>query len=161
MKVIIIRHGSAFPVSKNFSEEDRPLTEKGYIETKKMGKYYSRFNIKFDEIWVSPYIRAIQTKDNIFFQEIYDKQIILDELKPKEKPEPILKLIKSGYNETKILGIIGHQPQIGRILSKMLNTSEHVFDIQPATSIEVDILKSSNNTFQFKLIRFLQAQHII
>ena len=149
MKVIIFRHGNAFPISNNFSEEDRPLTEKGQIETKKMGKYYSRFNIKFDEIWVSPYVRAIQTKNNIFSQVAYDKQIILEELRPKEKPELILKLLKAGYYVTKIVGIIGHQPQIGRMLSKMLNTNEHVFEIKPATSIEVDILKLSNNIFQF------------
>ncbi len=161
MKIFIIRHGNASPVSENYNEENRPLTEKGELEAKKLGQYYLKLGIKFDVIWSSPFVRAIQTKDNIFCSINYINYKVVDELKPWENSDYILRLIRSEYKETKILGIVGHQPQIGKILSKMFNISKDFIDIQPSTSIEIEMFKSAENSFQYRLISLLAINHIL
>jgi phosphohistidine phosphatase len=160
MRVFIIRHGSAFPISDKYNEENRPLTEEGHKETKKIGSYLSRFNIQFDIIWSSPYLRAIQTKENIFSSQSNFEFEILNELKPQENPEKVVNKVISQVANDKIIGIVGHQPQIGKILFNMLNTKPHIFDILPSTLIEVDILDTEKNRFEYKLKRFLHPRDI-
>ena len=160
MRIFFIRHGSAFPISDKYNEENRPLTEEGHRETKRMGTYLSNFNIQFDIIWSSPYLRAIQTKNNIFSNQSNFEFQILDELKPQENPEKVVNRVISVHSDDKVIGIIGHQPQIGKILYIMLNTKHIIYDILPSTLIEVDILNTENNRFEYKLKRFLHSQHI-
>lgn len=160
MRIIIIRHGEAFPPSEKYTEANRPLTEIGRSDTKKVGEYYSGCNVVFDAIWTSPYVRAIQTKDNIFGDRSNKNVRIIDELKPNGNPTAVLKLLTSEFAPQTILGIVGHQPQIGRILSMMFGSREDVFDIQPATSIEAIMLKANQDRYHFKLIRFIHADHI-
>lgn len=160
MDIFIFRHGNAFPVSDKHNEENRPLTIEGQNETKNVGNYLSKHNIHFDIVLVSPYIRALQTKDNIFKYLNDDNLEILSELKPHENPDFVLHKIESEYNASKVVGIVGHQPQIGKIISKMLNTKPIVFDIKPASLIQLNIFKSENNKIEYKLVTFIQSRNI-
>lgn len=161
MRIIIIRHGSAFPISDKYNEENRPLTEEGHKETKQLGRYLSNFNLYFTNIWSSPYLRAIQTKDNIFSSVNIHEYKVLDELKPFEAPEKILEIITKVYSKKSFIAVVSHQPLIGRILAKMMNTNKNVFKILPATLVELEIQYNKKIRFEYKLIRFLHPQHII
>ena len=156
MKLIIIRHGSALPKSDAYSEENRPLTDNGQIETKKIGRYLLDFNIDFSAIWSSPYKRAIQTKDNIFPLLENSEHKILNELLPFESPEKIILKVNQVYEENNAIAIISHQPLLGELVATVLGTSSNKFAIVPASLIELSISKD----FNFKLLRFISPSQI-
>lgn len=63
MHIYIMRHGDA----ANIAGEDslRPLTKQGMLETKKMGQWFASSKIKMLTVFVSPFLRAQQTCDNV------------------------------------------------------------------------------------------------
>jgi phosphohistidine phosphatase len=158
--IYIFRHGNAFPVSDEHNEENRPLTNEGHNETNNIGKYLLKNQINFDIVWVSPYERALQTKDNIFKYLNNNNEEILSELKPNESPDFILHKIESEYNTSKVIGIVGHQPQIEKLISKILNTKPIFFDVKPATLIQFNVSKSKNNKIEYKLVTFIQSRNV-
>lgn len=63
MQIFIMRHGEAANIAGNDSL--RPLTERGVLEAKIMGRWLSQKNTKLLDVFVSPYLRAQQTCENV------------------------------------------------------------------------------------------------
>lgn len=63
MKIFIMRHGQA----ANIAGEDslRPLTREGMLETEKMGLWLAGCKAVLMNVFVSPYLRAQQTGENV------------------------------------------------------------------------------------------------
>jgi phosphohistidine phosphatase len=59
MQLYIMRHGEAS--MKADTDAQRPLTKQGNLEASLMAKWLSNMDVTFDQILVSPYIRAQQT----------------------------------------------------------------------------------------------------
>jgi phosphohistidine phosphatase len=63
MQIFIMRHGEA--ANRAGDDSLRPLTEQGVLEAKIMGQWLLQKNSKLLDVFVSPYIRAQQTFDNV------------------------------------------------------------------------------------------------
>ena len=63
MKIFIMRHGDAANIAGDDSL--RPLTEQGDLEAKIMGQWLLHKKTKLLDVFVSPYIRAQQTYNNV------------------------------------------------------------------------------------------------
>lgn len=63
MYIFIMRHGEA----ANIDVEDsrRPLTKKGVIEAQKMGRWLADHKLPKIKVFVSPYLRAQQSCENV------------------------------------------------------------------------------------------------
>ncbi|MBU3896336.1 MAG: histidine phosphatase family protein [Nanoarchaeota archaeon] len=74
MKLIIVRHGDIGTVKNTFTgKTDKLLTENGKEEAKKLAQELSKF--KIDKIYSSPYIRAVQTAEEI--SKIVKRNVII------------------------------------------------------------------------------------
>jgi phosphohistidine phosphatase len=63
MQIFIMRHGEAANIAGDDSL--RPLTEQGLFEAKIMGQWLLQKNSKLLNVFVSPYLRAQQTCENV------------------------------------------------------------------------------------------------
>jgi phosphohistidine phosphatase len=74
-----MRHGEA----ENIVGEDslRPLTKKGLIETENMGVWLARRKPELMNVFVSPYLRAQQSCENV--TEVLNKASLLNNISPK------------------------------------------------------------------------------
>lgn len=63
MQIFIMRHGEAANIAGDDSL--RPLTEKGELEAKRMGRWLLQKNSTLLDVFVSPYLRAQQTCENV------------------------------------------------------------------------------------------------
>lgn len=63
MQIFIMRHGEAANIAGDDSL--RPLTEQGILEAKIMGQWLLQKNSKLLNVFVSPYLRAQQTCENV------------------------------------------------------------------------------------------------
>ena len=80
MLVYAIRHGQSENNAKGqwTGWFDAPLTEKGKNDAKKAGEYIQ--NIKFDKVYSSDLIRALQTSENALPSETAEKNALLREI---------------------------------------------------------------------------------
>lgn len=162
MKIYFIRHGSATTISESYTEINRPLTEEGQQEAKKLGKYLSKIGVSFDKVWTSPYMRAIQTGQNICsFLNKCDAQT-MEFLRPKDCPKKVINEIISSFPNYETLAVVGHQPQIGKILCNMIHAKHDTFEILPATLTEVTIIPNDKEDhYQFIITGILQPKFIL
>lgn len=77
MQLFIMRHGQATPVGAE--DELRPLTAAGEAEVEQMAQWANSQGIQFDQVLVSPFVRAKQTRD-IFFRTYRYPQPATEEL---------------------------------------------------------------------------------
>jgi phosphohistidine phosphatase len=61
VNIVVMRHGEAEPLTENDSQ--RQLTAMGKRETLKMAQWLKNCYKPFNAIWVSPYLRTLQTAE--------------------------------------------------------------------------------------------------
>ncbi len=113
MEIYLIRHGIA--VERGIYNDDaaRPLTVKGIKRTTKVAQKLAQLHLKFDYLLSSPLIRARETA-NIFKQAGLATEIISDRtLAPAGEIHLWLDWLKTHYQETAKVALVGHQPDLG------------------------------------------------
>lgn len=115
MLIYLVRHADALAAN---SDEIRPLSPKGIDDTKRVGKFLKKINIKVDSIYHSGLLRARQTAE-ILQHDLQLKCLLVkkDGLRPEDPVDVILTEIHKIDNN---LMIIGHMPHLSSLLSKMV-----------------------------------------
>lgn len=133
MKLYILRHGEVgkrpLPGSKS---SEKPLTVAGEREVQEVSRAVMELGLKFDVIASSPLKAAYQTAEivssawsqlkakdkgkNIMTGNNIEKW---DELKPEGKRELLWKRLSNINSHSSIL-IVGHEPQIGEMISEIM-----------------------------------------
>ncbi|VFP79542.1 phosphohistidine phosphatase SixA [Candidatus Erwinia haradaeae] len=116
MKIFIMRHGeSVLEVTYDFF---RPLTPRGYYESRQIAKWMHNRSIVIEKVLISPYLRAQQTLNAIKKDlPLPHKVDILLELIPEGIPSKIKNYLH--FLEThmvKSVMIISHLPMIKNLL---------------------------------------------
>jgi phosphohistidine phosphatase len=118
VKIFVVRHAIAeeredFHKGKMKSDDLRPLTEKGKKEFRKFSKTIHSCYPDVELFFVSPLTRALQTAD--ILKKRYKKKFsVIDQLRPEEKPENLLKFLKVQKKEN--IMIVGHEPFLSRFV---------------------------------------------
>ncbi len=107
--VVLLRHGEAYPSSVN---PERPLTEKGVVETKKVAKALKKLSVNFDTVYHSPKLRAKQTAEVVAEELQITNLVETEELLPEADPQNIKELIEN--KEGKAI-FCGHLPHLARL----------------------------------------------
>jgi phosphohistidine phosphatase len=116
MKLCFLRHGEADWPNWNKPDDDRPLTEGGRREMKRVAKFLDRLKFIPDAILSSPLPRASQTAE-----------IVADRLKVELKTEAAL---AHGFNlerlrriitklECERVMIVGHEPEFSAVIKEL------------------------------------------
>lgn len=115
MDLYIIRHSEALPVGANGIEcdEDRPLSESGCKESKRVGLALKNRGISLDLIVTSPLVRAAQTAANLrnAFHLSEEQVETRDELAPGGRPKKLARYL-NGLSVSNV-ALVGHQPDLG------------------------------------------------
>lgn len=106
--VVLLRHGEAYPSSVN---PERPLTEKGVVETKKVARALKRLGIHFDAIYHSPKLRAKQTAEIVAKELGVNNLIETEVLLPEADPKEVEKIVREGEGKAVFCG---HLPHLAR-----------------------------------------------
>ena len=122
----IVRHGEAEPMREH--DEMRQLTEHGRWEAKRTALWLNTQVNQLDQVYVSPYIRAQQTKD-IILDMVQSKRPcqVLDELRPegdaKSCMDYILALVESmeRHTDSGDLNIlcVSHMPLVSYLIGEL------------------------------------------
>lgn len=127
MILILFRHGlaeeNAVSTENGFSDELRPLVEKGIKTTRKVAKSFAKRMLDVEEIVSSPLVRAVQTTEILekFWPPIlctFDER-----LKPDAHCEQTWHMLKE-KKALKRLMLVGHEPHLSQFASWLITGGE-------------------------------------
>jgi phosphohistidine phosphatase len=120
--LIIWRHAEAEMQSETGHDSDRMLTKRGYKDAAKIAKWLHKHLPDHFELFCSPALRCLQTAQAL--QDRSQVEIkVSDFLSVDSNVARIVKEI-SNNNESKTILIVGHQPNLGLLISKLLVLDE-------------------------------------
>ncbi len=131
MKLYLIRHAKAEPLSERYPEDSiRPLARDGRRELVSMMRVWKRLDVHFDTIITSPYSRALQTAKLIRKKSFsYNKVLLSDVLKPDPDFEAIRHLLND-FNSSTSVALVGHNPYLEEFAATLLNLTEPLIEFK-------------------------------
>ena len=120
VRLYLVQHGEA---KKKEEDPQRPLTEKGRLNTEKIAGFLARAGIKVDRIVHSGKLRAKQTAE-ILAEKLGASRIEEDpDLEPLAPPEKWTKRLEA-LNEDTML--VGHLPHLSLLASLLLTGDKNI-----------------------------------
>lgn len=142
MQLLIMRHGQAEPYAA--SDADRHLTKVGIEQARSAGDCIKQLGLSFDQVWVSPYVRAQQTADHCLeHSAINVARQSVDAITPDSSPDKLLTIIQQSKADN--LLIISHQPLVSIVTGLLVSGNIYAGPaMSPASMVllECDLMMS-------------------
>lgn len=124
MKIYVVRHG--VPVDGLTSEirtdAERPLSERGIVETNMVASALKTLGARPDPIVSSPLVRACQTAD-IFQEHLDGERVSSGSLAPGGAPDEVFSFLAK-YEDRPEVMVVGHEPDVGDLVSALVGGSK-------------------------------------
>ncbi len=120
MELLIVRHAIAFDRNPKRWRDDgeRPLSPEGIVRARKAAVGLKQIAERPQCTLTSPLVRAVQTATILTDFAGWPKAIECPALAPEMPPDEVFAALSA--HKEKTLGIVGHQPALGRFLAACL-----------------------------------------
>ncbi len=142
MRLLVVRHAKAEDTSSSGGDFERNLTLSGIARAEALGRIIKQKDLVPSEVYCSPLNRTVQTAQLLRKIAFPDTDIAyLEELGPDitlyESLRPFLE--SKATNDLTIM-IIGHQPELGFLVSTLLSPEQkRVEAISPGTLVVLNL----------------------
>jgi len=113
-----MRHGQAESYSNSGYDKDRNLTDAGIDQVTRAAECLSKLNVRVDDLWVSPYVRAQQTAEHVNRVLSIETVSTRDFIVPESNPNDFLSSID--IDGDSCLAIVSHQPYVSSLISLLI-----------------------------------------
>ena len=145
MKLFLMRHGIAEErlIGGIASDGQRPLTEEGRAETRRVAQGLKKLGVQLDLVLSSPLTRARQTAEIVHAVLAVKRALKLtDHLAPGLSISSLYKTIhdEPEFKSIQELMLVGHEPDIGMIAANLLGPAEAIeIPFKKAGIMRVDV----------------------
>jgi len=139
MEIYFVRHAPAVQLSEEgCSDADRPLSDEGRLKIRKAAKGLRNFADRFDKIYHSPLLRAVQTAE-IMAEELDCETVEETKLAlPGAKPKALMSFIGL-FASLKRIMIVGHEPSLSIMASYLLGAEKPVIEFKKGAVCRIDV----------------------
>jgi phosphohistidine phosphatase len=116
MRLYLLRHGDASWPNWTKSDDERPLTDEGRKEMRKVAKLLDKLGVSLDDILTSPLPRARQTADVV--AERFKLHVREEELLGGGFNAQDLKQLIRKYRVESLM-LVGHEPDFSELISAL------------------------------------------
>ena len=116
MKICFLRHGEADWPDWNKPDDERPLTDRGRREMKRVAKFLDRLEFSVDAILTSPLPRASQTAE-LVAQRLGIGMQIEPKLTHGFSLERLRQMV--GKVEGESVMVVGHEPEFSAVIEEL------------------------------------------
>ncbi len=120
MQLYFLRHGEADWPGWTKPDDERPLTDSGKKEVRRVAKFLSRLKVKLDSIVTSPLPRALQTAE-IAAEQLKTKLGQDEALEPGFGITELRTVLER--HRSKVLLLVGHEPDFSSVISALTGAS--------------------------------------
>ena len=117
--LMLMRHAKSSWVDDTLPDEERPLNERGKAAALRMGRFLHDEQLDPDLILVSPAKRTRQTAKRLSEAGGFESRIVQNPRLYCSGPETYLDCIETVPNTVQILLVIGHNPDIEALVSRI------------------------------------------
>jgi phosphohistidine phosphatase len=119
MKIYFLRHAEA---EDGPIDDQRPLTEKGRRDARRMGCYLGGLEVEFDMAFTSPLVRAVQTAELVLKHGSTRGKAKLKETESllNEMTEAAFRTWLKGLPAVEAILLVGHEPSLSNHVRKMI-----------------------------------------
>lgn len=125
-KLLLVRHAKSNKEGAAFSDQDRPLAERGRRDLDKMGKRLAKHGVKPDLILSSPALRALATADAIARQLDCKHDIVVNDELYASQADGLLEVIHGLDDKLKYVMLVGHNPALDELAHRLSNKIDHL-----------------------------------
>jgi phosphohistidine phosphatase len=133
MDLYLIRHADALALGErgNTHDSERPLSDKGFAQSKMLGAWMQRKGIALDQVFTSPLLRAHQTAEGMVGSLSTASSLQpCPELAPGEKPKKLAKVLRRWGGERAAL--VGHLPDLPEFAAWLIGSKRAQIDLAKA-----------------------------
>jgi phosphohistidine phosphatase len=135
--LFIVRHAESSEAARGYKDIERTLTQKGYKDASRLGKYFVVNNIAPDIIITSNAERAVTTASLMVEQIKIDKSKIVENEELYETSARVFLNVVCGIDDDcKNVIIVGHNPTIVYFAEYITKTN--VGDVEPAGMLHLE-----------------------
>ncbi|WKE64173.1 phosphohistidine phosphatase SixA [Gallaecimonas kandeliae] len=151
MQILVMRHGEAEPQIARDAE--RRLTEYGQHQALAQGQWLKSQGWQPDALWVSTYLRAQQTADQVVAGlGLAPPRLVLPELVPAGDIEAVADLL-AGSPELKRVLIVSHMPLVSYLVERLVpGEMPMAFATAQIVVIDIEDGKASISLRQFSSV---------
>lgn len=136
MRLFVMRHGQAEPVAA--TDEQRALTNHGRAEVATVAKQHLA-HITFDQVYVSPYLRAQQSWQEIQNQGVkFNVQETVNWITPDVSPQKAIDHLLERSGDAEAILLVCHQPFVGRVTTLLCDGHDHGLPIATGGLVSMD-----------------------
>ena len=132
MKLYVIRHAKATDFGEQAWDGERPLTEKGLKQSRRIGEFFAQSSDVPELVLTSPILRAQQTADALCSAAGIDAPLTVDWLRCGMRPESAVKELVA-YTGFERVAIVGHNPDLYFLLHHLLDEMESPAHVKKAS----------------------------
>lgn len=121
MDLYILRHGRAGTRGPEYPDDSkRPLTQDGRARIGAIAKAMETLGVHYDRALTSPFTRALETAEIVTRAHGTSRSLVeVDELGQGRGPEGALRAIRRDHAEHESLLVVGHEPDLGELVSRL------------------------------------------
>lgn len=152
MLICIMRHGDAEAYSGEATDAARELTAAGRAGNRRVAEQLGQKQALFNEVWVSPYVRAQQTADDVLRLYPANTGELCDALTPESRPEELLNSLAAQDSDSLLL--IGHNPLVSRLVALLVDgssTPERYLGTSELLAIETEVVAPACGVLKYYL----------
>lgn len=138
--IYLMRHGKASREFPRISDIDRPLLEKGCVDSDKMSTLLKEHTKQIDLFITSPAVRAYSTAIIFARQFNYSlNEIVIEKKMYMSGSTDLLSVLKSLNNQHQSVAMFAHNPGVERLV-KLLTSQNHIhFSTSAFAIIQADV----------------------
>jgi phosphohistidine phosphatase len=151
----LIRHADAKALSAHdlMTDEDRPLTEEGEAQSRRLGTGFHARGLRFGALLTSPLVRAQQTAEGMLrhWPDLAPEVQVCEELAPGLKAKKLARFLRG--LETSSAGLVGHMPDLGEFLGWLVGSRKLQVDLAKAgvAKVTCDSVRKGEGTLEWLL----------
>jgi phosphohistidine phosphatase len=123
MNLYLLRHAIAADrvAAVGSSDALRPLTREGIQKLRKVTRAMKAMEMTFDAILTSPYVRALQTAQQVAADLRYPGVLHkAGALQPGGRPADLVRFIRSIKSSSQNILLVGHEPDLGELTALLV-----------------------------------------
>lgn len=124
-QLFLLRHAKSSWDNPNLSDFDRPLNDRGQKAAPKMGKAIVEKQVIPDIILCSPAKRTLETARLVIESSKLKTDITFEKRIYDASTRTLLEILKAQDSEISTILLIGHNPGMSDLLTKLTGESEH------------------------------------
>lgn len=124
MRIYLVRHSEAVDRLPSMPDATRYLSARGRVSFREMARRFRDAGGLPTRILTSPFVRAVQTAEILSETLRYDSEVVVD---PRLSPGfdvAMLNAVLDGCPREREIAFVGHEPDLGGILTRLLSLPE-------------------------------------